>query len=87
MLLNVVTNSLFNIHASCSKCPTSAWIPFLTRVTRELVTLRSTALQCFVRLQVLWLNCSAVLRKVTSSLVTRDRKGIQADVGHFEQLA
>jgi len=49
-----VTDSLFNIQASCSKCPTSAWIPFLTRVTRELLTLRSTA----------------VLRKVRSSLVT-----------------
>jgi len=30
---------------------------------------------------------SAVLRKVRSSLVTRVRKAIQADVGHFEQLA
>jgi len=37
------TNSPFNIQASCSKCPPSAWIPFLTRVTTELVTLRSTA--------------------------------------------
>jgi len=43
MLLKVVTNSLFNIQASCSKCLPSAWIPFLTRVTRELVTLRDTA--------------------------------------------
>jgi len=66
-----VTNSLFNIQASCSKCPTSAWIPFLTSVTRELLTLRSNAVLC----------------KVRSSLVTRVRKGIQADVGHFEQLA
>jgi hypothetical protein len=49
-LLNVVTNLQFNIQASCSKCPPSSWIPYLTRVTRELVTLRSTA----------------VLRKVTS---------------------
>jgi hypothetical protein len=66
-----VTGSRFNIQASCSKCPPSAWIAFLTRVTRELVTLRSTA----------------VFRKVTRSLVTRVRKGIQADGGHFEQLA
>ena len=29
---------------------------------------------------------AAVLRKFTSSLVTRDRKCIQADGGHFEQL-
>jgi len=49
-----VTNSPFNIQASCSKCPPSAWIPFLTHVTRELLTLRSTA----------------VLRKVRSSVVT-----------------
>jgi hypothetical protein len=40
-------------------------------VTRELLTLRSTA----------------VVRKVRSSLVTRVRKGFQADVVHFEQLA
>jgi hypothetical protein len=66
-----VTDLPFNIQVSCSKCPPSAWIPFLTRVTRELVTLRSTAM----------------LRNGTSSLVTRVRKGIQADVGHFEQLA
>jgi hypothetical protein len=38
-----VTDSPFNIRASCSKCPPSAWITFLTRVTRELVTLQSTA--------------------------------------------
>jgi len=66
-----VTDSPFSTQASCSKCPLPAWIPFLTRVTRELVTLRSTV----------------VLHKVTSSLVTRVRKGIQADGGHFEQLA
>jgi len=67
MLLNVVTNSTFNIEASCSKCPLSAWITFLARVTTVLATLRSTA----------------VLRKVASSLVTRVRKGIQADGGLF----
>ena len=33
------------------------------------------------------INNAAVLRKVTSSLVTRDRKCVQADGGHFEQLA
>jgi len=42
MLLNVVTNSGFSIQASCSKCLPSAWIPFLTRVSRELLTSRST---------------------------------------------
>ena len=37
-----VTDSPFNTQAVFSKCP-SAWINFLTRVTGELVTLRSTA--------------------------------------------
>jgi len=32
-------------------------------------------------------NNAALLRKVTSSLVTQVRKFIQADRGHFEQLA
>jgi hypothetical protein len=66
-----VTNSQFNIQESCSKCPLSTWLHFLTRVTRELVTLRRTA----------------ALPNVTSSLVTRVRKFNQADRGHFEQLA
>jgi hypothetical protein len=35
-----VTDSPLNTQACCLKCPPSAWIPFLTRVTRELVTLR-----------------------------------------------
>jgi len=34
-----VTDWPLNTQANCSKCPPSAWIPFLTRVTRELVTL------------------------------------------------
>jgi len=38
-----VTDSPFNTQANCSKCPPSAWTHFLIRVTRELVTLRSTA--------------------------------------------
>jgi hypothetical protein len=33
------------------------------------------------------INNAVVLRKVTSSLVTRVRKCIQADGGYFEQLA
>jgi len=33
------------------------------------------------------INNAEVLRKVTSSLVTRVRKCIQADGGHFEQFA
>jgi len=38
-----VSDSPLNTQTSCSKCPPSAWIPFLTHVARELVTLRSTA--------------------------------------------
>jgi len=33
------------------------------------------------------INNAEVLRKFTSSLVTRDRNCIQADGGHFEQFA
>ena len=57
LLKLVATNSPFDTQASFSKCPPSAWINFLIRVTRELVILRSTA------------------------------AFIQADGGHFEQLA
>jgi len=32
------------------------------------------------------INKAAVLRKITSSLVTRVRKRIQADAGHFKQF-
>jgi len=38
-----VTDSPFNTEANCSKCTPSNWMNFLTRVTRELVTLQSTA--------------------------------------------
>ena len=38
-----VTDSPFNTQANCSKCPLSVWMHYLTRVTRELATLRSTA--------------------------------------------
>ena len=38
-----VTGSPFSTQANFSKCPPSAWIQFLTRVTRELVNLRSPA--------------------------------------------
>jgi len=33
------------------------------------------------------INNAVMIRTVTSSFVTRDRKFIQADGGHFEQLA
>ena len=38
-----VTDSPFSTQANCLKCPPSAWMHFLTRVARELVTLQSTA--------------------------------------------
>jgi hypothetical protein len=38
-----VTDLPFSTQANCLKCPLSAWMHFLTRVTRELVTLRSIA--------------------------------------------
>jgi hypothetical protein len=38
-----VTDSLFITQANCLNCRPSAWMHFLTRVTRELVTLQSTA--------------------------------------------
>jgi hypothetical protein len=79
-----VTDSPFNNQANCSKCPLSAWMHFLTGVTRELVTLRSTAL---LRRVTSSLVCTAVLRKITSPLVTPDRKCIQAHRGQFEQFA
>jgi len=63
MLLNVVTDSLFNTQASCLKCPPSAWIHFLSRVNRELVTLRSTtALLMFLEaLRIRWSSICPLL--------------------------
>ena len=51
-----VADSLFNTQATCSKCP-PAWMHFLTRVTRELVTLRSTA-ALLMLLAELRIHCS-----------------------------
>ena len=57
-----VTDSPFNTQANCSKCPPSAWMHFLTRVTRELVTLRSTAalLMLLAVLRIRWSSSSLV---------------------------
>ena len=51
-----VIDSPFNTQASCLKCPASAWVHFLSHVTRELVTLRSTAalLMLFAVLRIRW---------------------------------
>jgi len=57
-----VADSPFNTQASCSKCPPPAWINFLTRVTTELVTLRSTAalLMLLAVLRIRWSSSSLV---------------------------
>jgi hypothetical protein len=55
-----VTVSPFGTQTSCSKCPPYAWIPFLTRVNRELVTLRSTA-ALLMLLGALRIRCSSSL--------------------------
>ena len=51
-----VTDSPFNTQTSCLKCPPSAWIHFLTCVTRGLVTLRRTAplLMLLAALRIRW---------------------------------
>ena len=56
------THSPFNTKANFSKCPLSAWIPFLTRVTRELVILRSTTalLKLLAALSIRWNSSSLV---------------------------
>ena len=58
-----VTDSLFNTQASCSKCPPSAWINFLTRVTRELVILQISVvlLMLLAALRICWNSSSLVV--------------------------
>ena len=57
-----VTDSPFNTQANCSKCPPSAWMHFLTRMTRELVTLQRTAalLMLLAELRLRWSSSSLV---------------------------
>jgi len=57
-----VTDSPFNTQAKCSNCSPSAWIHFLTGVTRELVTIRNTAalLMLLVALRIRWSSFSLV---------------------------
>jgi len=56
-----VTDSPLNTQ-TISKCPPSAWIHFLTRVTRELVNLRSNAalLMLLAALRIRWSSSSLV---------------------------
>jgi len=53
-----VTDPPLSTQANCSKCPPSAWMHFLTRVTRELVTLRSNAalLMLLAALRIRWIS-------------------------------
>ena len=57
-----VTDSSFKTQANCSKCPPSDWVRFLTRVTRESVTLRNTAalLMLLAALSLRWSSSSLV---------------------------
>ena len=57
-----VKDSLFNTQASFLKCPPSAGINFLTHVTIELITLRSTAalLKLLAALRICWSSSSLV---------------------------
>jgi len=57
-----VTDWPLNTRANCSKCPPYAWMHFLTRVNRELVTLRSTAalLMPLAALRIRWSSSSLV---------------------------
>jgi len=50
----------FNTQANCSKCPPSAWIHILSRVTREVVNLGSTAalLMLLAALRIRWSSYS-----------------------------
>ena len=58
-----VTDSPFNTQLNCPKCTPSAWIHFLTGVTRELVTLRNTAvlLMLLAELRIRWSSSFLVL--------------------------
>ena len=55
-----VTDSPLNTQASCLKCPPSAWINFVTHVTRELVILQNTAalLMLLAVLRIFWSSSS-----------------------------
>ena len=58
----IVTDWLLNTQANCAKRPPSTWMHFMTRVTRELVTLRSTEalLLLLAALRIRWSSSSLV---------------------------
>jgi len=57
------TDMPFNAQTSCLNCPPSAWINFLTCVTRDLVTLQSSTalLMHLAVLRICWSSSSLVL--------------------------
>ena len=61
-IIYIVRGWLFHTQANRSKCPPSASINFLTRVTRELVNLRSTTalLMLLAALRIRWNSSSLV---------------------------
>ena len=67
-----VTDSPFNTQADCSKCPPSAWMHFLARVTRELVTLLSTAalLILLSALRIRWSSSSICTEGAKKNIYT-----------------
>jgi len=62
VVICTVTDSPLNTQTISSKCPPSAWIPFLNRVTKELVNLRSTEafLVFLAALRICWSSSSLV---------------------------
>ena len=66
-----VSDSPFNTQENCLKYPPSAWMHFLTRVTRELVNLRSTAvlLMLLAALRMLWSSSSVVFTRCAYTIV------------------
>jgi len=65
-----VTDWPFNTQANCSMCPPSAWIHFVTRVTRELVNLRSTAELLMLLARIVLLSCSPCVGLVDEINIT-----------------
>ena len=62
VVICTVTDWPFSTQANCSKLPPSAWMHFLTRVTRKLVNLRSIAslLMVLTELRIRWSSSSLV---------------------------
>ena len=64
LVKSTATDSPFKTQANCSKCLPSAWIHFQTRVTGELVTIRSIA-ALLILLAALRIRCSSSSRVFT----------------------